>query len=1027
MRTLPRRPAEIESYSLLQEADREVGLNESVAAKGAANHGGRQGDDKGAGPGEASLMAGISLLPAPESEPAAEALLQDLADVVGGLDADAEQRDRVGAFLSGALTNAPYLRDLALADHDRLSALLQESPQARVDRLVAEARELTGEEEGAVMAGLRRLKQDLALTLALADIAGALDLDAVTGGLSRFADAALTAAIRFCLRDLARRGKFEIRDESAPEKGCGFVVLAMGKYGALELNYSSDIDLIVMYEPELAPVTGGAEAPVEFVRMTKRLVKMMGDRTADGYVFRTDLRLRPDPGATPLAMSIPAALVYYESLGQNWERAALIKARACAGDVACGESFLKEIAPFIWRKYLDYAAIADVHSIKRQIHVHKGHGRIAVAGHNVKLGRGGIREVEFFAQTQQLIAGGRITELRGRRTLDTLATLAELDWIAADARDELTEAYRFLRAVEHRIQMVNDEQTHILPAEPEARARVSRLMGFAELEPFEEELRTRLKRVQKHYSALFENEPELASDLGNLVFTGDDDDPETLETLTRLGYKRPKEAGKIIRAWHFGRYPAVRSSKARERLTELHPVLISALASTDNADQALIAFDGFLSKLPAGVQLFSLLRSNPQLLKLLATVMGAAPRMGEVVSKRVHVLDAVMDPAFFGAMPTSAEFRAGLARTLDLARFYEDALDRARIFAQEQQFLIGLRLLSDTLNAHQVGEALARLAETVVAGLMPFVIDQVAENHGRLPGADWAVVAMGKLGGREMTAASDLDLILLYDHPEDEAETDGKRPLAASQYFIRLTQRLVAALSAPTAEGRLYEVDFRLRPSGNAGPLATRLAAFEAYQAKEAWTWEHMALTRARVIARSSDAFAERIDANIRETLARPREADKIATEVASMRGRIEAEKGTSDIWDLKQVAGGMVDVEFVAQYLQLVNAQAHPEILSQTTETVLERARDAGLLSAGDAEVLLPAIRLYHALTQVQRLTLEGTFKAEAVPKGVRELLVHAGEAPDFSHLEAMLADRQKQVRETFEKLVGKVTAKAE
>nr|WP_067221980.1 bifunctional [glutamine synthetase] adenylyltransferase/[glutamine synthetase]-adenylyl-L-tyrosine phosphorylase [Stappia indica] len=1001
-------------------------MNDSVAAKGAANHGGRNGNDVGSGAGGAPLLAAISLVPAPESTAAADALAQDLADVVAGLDADDAQRDRVGAFLSGALTNAPYLRDLALADHERLAALLQESPQARVDRLVAEARELSGEEEGAVMAGLRRLKQDLALTLALADIAGALDLDAVTGGLSRFADAALTAAIRFCLRDLARRGKFEIRDEAAPENGCGFVVLAMGKYGALELNYSSDIDLIVMYEPELAPVTGGAEAPVEFVRMTKRLVKMMGDRTADGYVFRTDLRLRPDPGATPLAMSIPAALVYYESLGQNWERAALIKARACAGDVPCGESFLKEISPFIWRKYLDYAAIADVHSIKRQIHVHKGHGRIAVAGHNVKLGRGGIREVEFFAQTQQLIAGGRITELRGRRTLDTLATLAELDWIAADARDELTEAYRFLRAVEHRIQMVNDEQTHILPADAEARARVSRLMGFAELEPFEDELRTRLKRVQKHYSALFENEPELASDLGNLVFTGDDDDPETLETLTRLGYQRPKEAGKIIRAWHFGRYPAVRSSKARERLTELHPVLIAALASTDNADQALIAFDGFLSKLPAGVQLFSLLRSNPQLLKLLATVMGAAPRMGEVVSKRVHVLDAVMDPAFFGAMPTSEEFRTGLARTLDLARFYEDALDRARIFAQEQQFLIGLRLLSDTLNAHQVGEALARLAETVVAGLMPFVIDQVAENHGRLPGADWAVVAMGKLGGREMTAASDLDLILLYDHPEDEAETDGKRPLAASQYFIRLTQRLVAALSAPTAEGRLYEVDFRLRPSGNAGPLATRLTAFEAYQVKEAWTWEHMALTRARVIARSSDAFAKRIDANIRETLARPRDADKIAAEVASMRGRIEAEKGTSDIWDLKQVAGGMVDIEFAAQYLQLVNAQAHPEILSQTTETVLERARDAGLLSPGDAEVLLPAIRLYHALTQVQRLTLEGPFKVDTVPKGVRELLVHAGEAPDFSHLEAMLSDRQKQVRATFEKLVGKVSAKA-
>ncbi len=968
------------------------------------------------------LCEAIRIVPRAADGEAAAALLADLEPALEALSPDAGTRETASTFLAGALTNAPFLRDLACADPERLAGILSSAPQARVDRLVDEAREVAGDDEASVMAALRRLKKDLALTLALADIAGALDLDAVTGSLSRFADATLTAAIRFCLRDLARRGKFAIADEAAPEKACGFVVLAMGKYGAFELNYSSDIDLIVLYDPEHAPVTGGAEAPVEFVRLTKRLVKIMGDRTADGYVFRTDLRLRPDPGATPLAMSIPAALVYYESLGQNWERAALIKARACAGDVPCGESFLKEIVPFIWRKYLDYASIADVHSIKRQIHVHKGHGEIAVAGHNVKLGRGGIREVEFFAQTQQLIAGGRITELRGRRTLDTLATLAELNWIAADARDELTEAYRFLRCVEHRIQMVNDEQTHILPAEDEARARVSRLMGYDDMGPFESDLRTRFRTVQKHYSALFENEPELASDLGNLVFTGDDDDPETLETLSRLGYQRPKEACKIIRAWHFGRYPAVRSSKARERLTELHPVLVAALASTDNADQALLAFDGFLSKLPAGVQLFSLLRSNPQLLRLLATVMGAAPRMGEVVSKRVHVLDAVMDPAFFGAMPTADEFRAGLARTLDLARFYEDALDRARIFAQEQQFLIGLRLLSDTLTAHQVGEALARLAESIIAGLMPFVMDQVAENHGRLDGADWAVLAMGKLGGREMTASSDLDLILLYEHGEDVEETDGKRPLAPSQYFIRLTQRLVAALSAPTAEGRLYEVDFRLRPSGNAGPLATRLASFEAYQVSEAWTWEHMALTRARVIASSGTAFRERIAAHIGETLARPREAAKIAAEVATMRARIEAEKGTKDIWDLKQVAGGLVDIEFIAQFLQLAHAAERPEILSQTTETALERCRDAGYLAAGDAEVLIPAIRLYHALTQVQRLTLEGAFKVDTVPRGVKELLVHAGEAPDFAYLEHSLAECQQRVRAIFESLVGKV-----
>ncbi len=989
-----------------------------------ASRGGQQ-SEAGDASGRA-LAQVIGCVPAPADAAAAEAILADLESALErtGSTFGVPTRARVSDFLGGALSNAPYLRDLAASAPERLADILESVPADRVERLIAATRDLVAADEAALMTGLRDHKKDLALTLALADIAGALDLDAVTAGLSRFADAALTAAIRFCLRDLERRGRFTPVNPAAPEEGSGFTVLAMGKYGALELNYSSDIDLIVLYDPETAPISGDAEAPVEFVRVTKRLVKLLSDRTADGYVFRTDLRLRPDPGATPLAMSIPAALVYYESLGQNWERAALIKARACAGDIACGEAFLHEIEPFIWRKYLDYASIADVHSIKRQIHIHKGHGEIAVAGHNVKLGRGGIREVEFFAQTQQLIAGGRIKALRGRRTLDMLVTLSELDWIAPETCSELTEAYRFLRSVEHRIQMLNDEQTHILPADDTSRARVARLMGFDTLADFENRLRGYFRTVQRHYSALFENEPELASDLGNLVFTGDDDDPDTLETLSGLGYKRPREAGKIIRAWHFGRYPAVRSTRARERLTELHPALVAALASTDNADQALLAFDGFLSKLPAGVQLFALLRSNPQLLRLLATVMGSAPRLAELVSKRVHVLDAVIDPAFFGTMPTSAEFEAGLKRTLDLARFYEDALDRARIFAQEQQFLIGLRLLTDTMTAHQVGEALARLAETIVAGLLPHVVSLVAENHGRLPGAEWAVLAMGKLGGREMTASSDLDLILLYEHPEEVTQTDGARPLPTSQYFIRLTQRLVSALSAPTAEGQLYEVDFRLRPSGNAGPLATRLSSFEAYQSGDAWTWEHMALTRARVIASSSEGFAARIGEFIEGTLSKQRDAKTLAGEVAAMRGRIEADKGTKDIWEIKQVAGGLVDIEFIAQYLQLAHAHKAPEILSQTTETALERALEAGVLSAGDAEILLPGIRLYHALTQVQRLALEGRFDAEAAPKGVRQLLAHAGEAPDFAHLELLLQERQEAVRQTFERLLGPVRA---
>ncbi|MCV0427538.1 MAG: bifunctional [glutamine synthetase] adenylyltransferase/[glutamine synthetase]-adenylyl-L-tyrosine phosphorylase, partial [Roseibium sp.] len=871
---------------------------------------------------------------------------------------------------------------------------------------------------------LRLLKQDLALTLGLADICNAIDLDVITAALAGFADAALTAAIRFCLNDLTRRNKFDPHDPERPEVESGLIVLAMGKHGANELNYSSDIDLIVLYDPAKAPMTGNAEAPVEFVRLTRRLVKIMQDRTADGYVFRTDLRLRPDPGATPLAMSLPAALVYYESLGQNWERAALIKARPCAGDIPAGNSFLEEISPFIWRKYLDFAAIADVQSIKRQIHMHKGHSAIAVAGHNVKLGRGGIREVEFFVQTQQLIAGGRNPALRGRRTLEMLDALCDADWIRKKARDDMRKAYRFLRDVEHRIQMLNDEQTQLLPKDEEGLMRVAALMGFEDLAAFEDVFLGHLKKVQHHYAELFEDEPGLSSELGNLVFTGDDHDPGTLETLARLGFKQPSEAASIVKSWHFGRYPCTRSTKARERLTEMHPSLIGALAATDNADAALLAFDSFLAKLPAGVQLFALLRSNPQLLTLLATTMGVAPRMAETVSKRVHVLDAVLDPAFFGAMPSVAEFRAGLDRTLAQSRFYEEALDRARIFAQEQQFLIGLRLISDTLTADRVGFALARLAEVVVGRLLTQVINHVGEAHGSVPGGNVAVLAMGKLGGREMTAASDLDLILLYEAPEDVKQSDGKRPLAISQYYIRLTQRLVTALSAPTAEGALYEVDFRLRPSGNAGPLATNLDGFISYQKKDAWTWEHMALTRGRVIASTTPEFAQKISESIQETLVQPRDRSKMADEVRSMRARIEKEKGTKDIWDLKQVAGGLVDIEFLAQFLQLAHAHENPSVLAQGTENALEQLRDASCLNPGDAELLLEALRLYQRLTQVLRLAISGKFVPTEAPGGVLDLLVQASGSPTFSRLEAELTELQQKVRATFERLVGDVEA---
>ncbi len=927
------------------------------------------------------------------------------------------------AFVGSVLDYSPFLRSLILDDPARLAALLAASPEASRDRIVkAAAQGWKADDQAEVMRVLRRGRRELALLVALSDLGGVWNVVEVTAALTAFADAAVGAAARFVLADAARSGEISMRNRRDPASGSGWIILGMGKLGARELNYSSDIDLIVLFDPEVVTVAVGKEPSVVFVRLTKRLVGILQEHSEDGYVFRTDLRLRPDPGATNIAISTEAALQYYESLGQNWERAALIKARPVAGDEPAGNSFLNELIPYIWRKYLDYAAISDIHSIKRQIHDYRGHEEIAVAGHNIKLGRGGIREIEFFVQTQQLIAGGRNPELRLRGTLDTLDALAGGGWIDAATRDDLREAYVALRQVEHCLQMINDEQTHTLPEDAGALEAIAAMVGYSDAEAFSAALLETLTKVRDRYALLFERAPSLTAALGSLAFTGDSDDPETLATLARIGFAKPAQASQTIRGWHFGRYPAMRSAAARERLTEITPALLLALAGTDNADAAFAAFDRFLARMPSGVQLFSILGSNPGLLRLLAAMMGTAPRLAEIVIQRVHVLDALIEPAFFGRVPDRDTLAARLSQSLGEADNYEDMLDRARIFGQEQGFLIGVRVLAGTIGARQAGAAYAALAEVLVGRLLDEVRRAFERAHGTVAGGEVAVVAMGKLGGREMTAASDLDLIVLYDFRESDGTSTGSRPLAGIQYFTRLTQRLIAAIAAPTAEGKLYEVDFRLRPSGKSGPLATHIEAFARYQGKDAWTWERMALTRARVIA--GDArLGERARKEIAKALTTPQDPARTRADIIEMRGMIEAEKGGGGAWDLKQAPGGLVDIEFIAQYLQLLHGAKQPDVLSQETETALLRLNKAGFLTPGDAGILLPALRLHQSLTQVLRLSVGGRFDPEEAPGGLLDLLARAGELPDFVTLDRHLRDTQRAVRTNFERLIGSLS----
>ena len=916
----------------------------------------------------------------------------------------------VTALLAGLAEHSPYLWRLCTRDPTRLARLLMQPPATALAaclRALDDA--LAGaSDEGMAMRGLRQAKQEAALLVALCDIGGAWDLAQVTAALTRFADAAVAGALGWLLRHTPQAAA------TNPADACGLTILALGKQGAGELNYSSDIDLVVFFDPDAPALAPHADAQRFCVRLVKALARLLQEPTEDGYVLRVDLRLRPDPGSTSVAVALPAAINYYETLGQNWERAAFIKARPVAGDIALGREFLAELTPFIWRKYFDYAAIADVHAMKRQIHAVRGHSEIAVAGHDIKLGRGGIREIEFFVQTQQLIFGGRRPGLRGPRTLDMLVELHADNWVGQAAVDDLGAAYAFLRGVEHRLQMVADEQTQRLPENADALGRFALFCGFADAEAFGAELHRHLSRVEHHYARLFEHAPGLDTQAGALVFTGVDDDPATLATLNAMGFCDAPLAAETVRGWHFGRRAAVQTARAREVLTELVPALLEAFAGSGEPDAALAAFDRLLQHMSAAVELFSMLKSNAALRGLFADILGGAPRLAEIVAARPHVLDVAIDP-----VSLSGTLAERVARHLPVEAVLETFLERARGFVQEQKFLIGVRLLSGDSDAAKAARDYTELAEAVIVATLRQVETAFARDHGAVAGGRCAVLGFGKLGSREMTASSDLDLVLVYDFDEAAPDSSGPRPLHATQYYTRLTQRLVAALAAPLRNGRLYDVDLRLRPSGGKGPVAVQLRGFASYQENEAETWEHMALARARAVAGDAGLGAA-LSSLIARIVTLARDPERLAFEVRSMRALIAQEKGDDNPHDLKLARGGLIDLEFMAQYLVLAHGARLPALVSTRTSEVLDAAGRLGLVAAADSDTLAAAHALFSTATQITRLTVGDTLDPMTLATGVKARIARLCGYPDFPHLDAELTRQRKRVRAIFDSLLG-------
>ena len=884
------------------------------------------------------------------------------------------------AGLSPALTkaavaawaDAPFLKGLIRGRPATLALLAAAGPESALAAALA----LAADAAQPIMPRLRTARRDVALVVALADLAGLWGLEQVTAALSDFADLAIDAAIAAAL---AERG--------APARG--LTALALGKLGSRELNYSSDADLIFVHDPDLIPRRGSEDPGEAAVRITRRAVAILGDLTPDGYVARIDLRLRPASEITPMSISLAAAEHYYQSEALTWERVAFIRARAVGGDVAMGSDFLARIRPFVWRRSLDYTAVRDIQSVSLRIRDHFEGGQAVGPGFDLKRGRGGIREVEFFAQINQLIWGGRDPALRCPATLDGLAALAAAGHVPPAEAERLAASYRALRTLEHRLQMRRDEQTHAVPRLIADRRAVARLCGLKDAKALEAGLARLTDPVAAAYDRLIRAATPEAT-------------PVPADPKAWLKQHHPalaKLLPPLIAGWRQGKYRAMRSESARGDFEAVLPGLIERLAAAADPATAAGRLDGLLAALPAGAQFLALLRANPRLVGLLGNLVGITPVLAQALARDPALFDVMLSPDAFAPLPNVEALTAQLASLCRGAQGLEDVLDRVRRWTAEYRFQLGAQLIEGHAGALAVGRSLADLADAAVRILAPVVAADYAVAHGHVPGGELVVLALGRHGGRAMTHASDLDLVFLFSG-HHETLSDGAKPLPASQYFNRLAARLVTALSVPTAAGALYEVDTRLRPWGAKGNLALSVGSFARYQMEEAESWEHMALTRARVVAGpAADA-----DAVVHAVLSQPRDVGALRTAVLQMRADMAAAKKPQGRFDVKLAAGGLVDLEFIVHFRQLASARGlHPELPAALAQLIADGQLPADLARAHDV--------LARCLIWL-RLLFAGARVPDALPEPVAAILARALGAANFAGLVEQLAIAREQVR---------------
>ncbi|MFA7440688.1 MAG: bifunctional [glutamine synthetase] adenylyltransferase/[glutamine synthetase]-adenylyl-L-tyrosine phosphorylase [Sphingomonadaceae bacterium] len=815
-----------------------------------------------------------------------------------------------------AETHAPYLRGLIRREPELLEMIRYEGPDAA---LAATFARLDPESPGP---SLRASKGGMALVVALADLAGLWPLEQVTASLSRHADRALDFAITAAF---AERG-------AVPS---GLIALALGKLGSRELNYSSDIDLIFLHDPEKLPLRTRDEDPTEAaVRIVRRVSTLLSDRTEHGYCWRVDLRLRPDPDSTSSSLPLSAAEQYYQSQALAWERLAFIRARPVAGDLQAGAAFLEQIDPFIWRRSLDYSALADIREVSYRIRDHFSEGQKLGPGFDLKRGRGGIREIEFFAQTQQLIFGGRDPSLRAAATMEGLAALAQGGRIPPEDAEFLSDAYRRLRTLEHRVQMIADQQTHTIPKLKAERDAIARLMAEQDWKAVEGMLSPWLRGVARHYDQL-------------LASGGDEKrgpriplEPDSVTLWAKTAkIADPVLLTALVAGWRNGRLRSLRTDDSRRVFESVAPALVSAVGKGRNGREGLLRLDRMISALPSGVQLWRLLAANPGLVDVVGRVLTATPLLADALARRPDLIDVLIEPASPSADIDAARAELALATAgLD----GELLLDRVRRYTAEYRFQLGVQLLDGSVTPLAAAATLGFIAEATVELLADQVQTDFAKKYGEIPDSRLVVLALGRFGGGELTTQSDLDLVFTYTG-SFEQQSVGGQSLSASTWYNRVGQRLVAALTVPTAAGHLYEVDTRLRPSGADGLLVPSLDSFERYQRETAEIWELMALTRARPIT-GSPADRARVERILDDLIAIRRDPAKICAEVLSLRRYLTKNKPASGPFDVKLVKGGLVDIEFILQARSLIEGKrvspAIAEAAAELAPELMEPAR---------------------------------------------------------------------------------------